>query len=80
MYEEDGIYRMARSAGKDKIKWPKNEKIYLIIYELNDEGKIISGKVENHIFIEKNNVIKVDLEKMSRNELNEKLEILGVID
>ena len=80
LYEEDGIYRMARSAGKDKIKWPKNEKIYLIIYELNDEGKIISGKVENHIFIEKNNVIKVDLEKMSRDELNEKLEILGVID
>lgn len=74
----DGKLRLRNSFGKNKIKWPRNEKLYLVIYELNEKNEIIAGKVETHLFNETTNVIETSVEELTAKELNEKLKAMKI--
>ena len=75
-------FRQAKNTLKEqkegKIKWPLNEEVYLVIYELDSNYEIKAGKVEKHVFTETGNQIETTLEKMTKEDLNEKLKHLNI--
>lgn len=74
----DGELRLRNSRGKGKIKWPIDEEIYLVVYQQNSNKEIIAGKVKKCSFHETSNRIEVNLDKMTKGELNEKLKQLEI--
>ena len=74
----NGKYILSNAVGKKMINWPKDEEVFIISYQLDDNGEIEAGKIKKHIFKESNNLIEFELEKMSGKELNAGLKELGI--
>lgn len=72
-FQEADSYILNGSWGKDKLQWPEDEEVYVIILETDREGSMTKGKIEKHIFNGERNEIEIELEDMSLEAFNDML-------